>query len=468
MPSAPHRPHSSRVSGALAALCAVALGLAAPAPGAAGVDPPRITVRPSDFRSDPATTGGWLVDDVGPSNHATVTVASPQPGSGPQLLMHLENASDRAILHYRYAVNERPASSAVDDFASLRELLAGASYSFSTGTVNFQIGVFFRPVDPAFGPSGVGSAACSPATSFDTGWCFTTLKYQPFSAPSELQTVDLSATLDRGYVSSDHAGWWRSQRVGQYAKPGGPDNVSLENMLDEMSELIVYGFGVSIGTAATGDVTSWVRDFSFGGTSYGFGPDLPGPAPFASAEQLSSAAPPAAVVTSTGVDGSNSDGRRLTASSMSTRTQPRCTSEPFPWSVVACNSRQMSAASARAAILCSSLASSPPRSGLPVSAFSRWRRPETTVCFLPQRLWRWSRQAACWHVGGVVPLFRRAERAYACDCLSDSRHDEVDLVECGCLVEGEAHCRLGDCRLDAESEQHVRRLVAACRAGRAA
>jgi hypothetical protein len=311
MPSAPHRPHSSRVSGALAALCAVALGLAAPAPGAAGVDPPRITVRPSDFRSDPATTGGWLVDDVGPSNHATVTVASPQPGSGPQLLMHLENASDRAILHYRYAVNARPASTAIDDFATVRALLTGASYSFSTGTVNFQIGVFFRPVDPAFGPSGVGSAACSPATSFDTGWCFTTLKYQPFSAPSELRTVDLSATLDQGYVSSDHAGWWRSQRVGQYAKPGGPDNVSLENMLDEMSELIVYGFGVSIGTAATGDVTSWVRDFSFGGTSYGFGPNLPGPAPFASAEQLSSAAPPAAVMTSTGVDGSNSDLRRV-------------------------------------------------------------------------------------------------------------------------------------------------------------
>lgn len=274
-----------------ALLMAAGAAIVSLAPASAAA--PVAVVTPSRIVTDPAITGKWLIDDVGGSNHGEVDIATPDLATGPALRLHLPSSTDKATLQYRYAPAAMPASSSSDDFAAFRALLSSAAYTFSGTNVNYQVGVFFKPNDARYGPAGIGADRCAVASSYDPDWCYTTLKYEPGQSPTSQTTVDVSTSLDQGFVMGVQPGWWRSQRVGQYVKAGTPDDVSLDDMLAEISDVVVYGFGISIGPAFSGDVTGWVKNLTFDGTTYTFGPDEDLGSPYSNSTDLDSAGLPA-------------------------------------------------------------------------------------------------------------------------------------------------------------------------------
>ncbi|GAB3616245.1 hypothetical protein GCM10027416_08020 [Okibacterium endophyticum] len=212
-----------------------------------------------DIRAPEGTTqwfsevskGGSLLDDA---YNGTDSLALDVPSA---------SASVRVLKTYGAGV--RPQS-------DLPALLSDASYSYAGANVNFQIEMFYTPVDPAYGPdSPTAENRCTPA--FDEGvavpgQCYTVIKWEPFVDRSTWTTVDLSADTAADSPSQT-GGWKNSQRIGTYAKPGAMIGNTLTEYLAQMSDYTVIGVGLGLGSG-TSDARGWVRDASFGGVDYRF------------------------------------------------------------------------------------------------------------------------------------------------------------------------------------------------------
>jgi hypothetical protein len=268
------------VSVVLVAACALGVAFATPASAAA---PKSATITPTAISLANLNGGGWFPDtDAGPKT-GVVQIATRVANEDPSLSLSLVAANDNATLQYRAAAANRLTDSSADNFNVLRTYLSNASYTYTGKSVNYQLGIYYKPLVSKYSPTGDTPCASAGIDSPST-WCYTTIKYEPAKLQSAFVTVDVSSTFDKGLSSLTDGvgGWWRSKSVGQYPTAGAPDGVSLNSMLAEMSDITVYGIGVSVGRASAGDV-SWVKDLAFGDTDYSFGFDaLPaGPLPVA-------------------------------------------------------------------------------------------------------------------------------------------------------------------------------------------
>jgi LPXTG-motif cell wall-anchored protein len=263
----------------LAIIGGVALSLLATSAATAAASP-TATVTPTDISAANVNGGGWFPDIDAGHDTGVVQIANRAAGEAPSLDLHLVHTDDNATLQYRYLTPDMPTDSSTGDFPVLHQLLSNASYTFSGSHVNFQLGIYFKPNnEAAYGPAGTVRACASAGIDSPSTWCFATIKYEPGISPSSFTTIDVSDGFDQGYFAPggitgsgpQQAGWWRSKQIGQYGPQGSPDNVSLNDMLSQISDLKVYGIGVSIGQDI-GTPESWVRDVSFGGATYDFGP----------------------------------------------------------------------------------------------------------------------------------------------------------------------------------------------------
>ncbi len=175
-----------------------------------------------------------------------------------------------------------PPSGPATAASQITDLIAnGLSYTTDGVNTNLQLSIRYKPAHPAAGASICGSHAAF--TDAWAGWCWTILKYEPTVGSTGWFTKTLVNPLD----SSD-TGWWGN--TGRTIGADIPANTwykkDITFFTDEMSEVVIAGVGLSIGSAAgaTGATTldSWVRDLTWGGVTH----------TFVTAEQAA-AAPPA-------------------------------------------------------------------------------------------------------------------------------------------------------------------------------
>lgn len=163
-----------------------------------------------------------------------------------------------------------PSSGPATDPSQVTDLIAGGlSYTTDGVNTNLQLSIRYKPANPAGGGSICGSHAAF--TGDWAGWCWTILKYEPTVGATGWTTKTLVNPLD----ASD-SGWWgntgRTIGANISANTWYKDDVTF--FTDEMSELVIAGVGLSIGSAAgaTGSTTlnSWVKDLAWGGVTHTF------------------------------------------------------------------------------------------------------------------------------------------------------------------------------------------------------
>jgi hypothetical protein len=149
----------------------------------------------------------------------------------------------------------------------LPALLVGSSFTWAGPNVNFQAEVSFIPTDAAhYGPLG-STTPCPRAIPGNDLLCWTVLKWNPALTSSTWHVSDLSADTAAG---TSHEGWRNTQQVGIYAKPGPTTGNTLSEYLGQMSSHTVLSFGVALGSGAPAGSQGWVKNLTFGGTSYDF------------------------------------------------------------------------------------------------------------------------------------------------------------------------------------------------------
>jgi hypothetical protein len=168
------------------------------------------------------------------------------------------------------------------------QLLSGSSYSYSGSNVNFQLAMFYTPIDAAhYGPTGT-TLACAPAVDGGVtraGTCFTIIKFEPKVSPAG-SYVTFTLGDKQNPLIGQTAGWLSTHSVGQY--PANGRVATLAALLGQMSSYEIYGVGASVGPGTANGV-SWLANLTFGGTSYSFGAPVTQAAP-ASAPAADSAA----------------------------------------------------------------------------------------------------------------------------------------------------------------------------------
>ena len=264
-----------RLTGA-AVLLSSALILTVGSPASAATD---VLVTAADLGTAYAGAGQttWLADNAGGGTDQITTDVF--DGRSAVKLSRPSTGSQVNIFH-SYGAGVRP--------TSVPDVLAGASYSYSGNTVNFQLAMFYTPVDlEHYGPSGTTSA-CTQAVDSGaprTDMCFTILKFETDAdVTGRYNTIDLSTQQAPHFIPGGmQPGWWNTQRVGQYsANATGP---TLDQFLAEMSHYEIYAIGASVGTGPAGG-DSWLLNLTYGGTSYSFG--TPATAAAAAAPPVSS------------------------------------------------------------------------------------------------------------------------------------------------------------------------------------
>lgn len=217
----------------------------------------------------------WLVDG---SNGPAASVTSDVFDGRSALKLTLPNVNTVTSVFRSFGQGTRP--------TDIPALLNGASYSYAGFNVNFQLGLFYTPANPDFGPPGTGAVGttCTQATDGGVvrpGMCYTALKFETGqTSPGSYTTITLG-DKQAPFNGAGNPGWWNTSRIGQYAS--NDRTVTLNQMLAEMESYEVYAVGVSTGnTGGTGSDPhddAWVLNLRFGGTSYSFGSAAPTPAP---------------------------------------------------------------------------------------------------------------------------------------------------------------------------------------------
>jgi hypothetical protein len=261
-------------------------GLVAGAASSASAAVSPTYVAQSDIGTSYAADGQitWLSDLGGGGTSSVTTDAF---DGGPAIKMVQTGASSQVNIFRSYGVGVRP--------TSVSDVLAGSSFSYAGSSVNFQLAMFYTPADPiTYGP-GTGPTNCAQAKDNGVdrpGMCFVTIKYDPHAdSNGSYSTITLADKQDPFFDGNvSQPGWWDTQRVGQYT--ANQRNVTLDQLLGQMSSYEIYAIGASVGThGAAGDV-SWVKNLTFGGASYNFGdapvtPPTTPPAPPAAAPAAS-------------------------------------------------------------------------------------------------------------------------------------------------------------------------------------
>ncbi|PJJ65660.1 hypothetical protein [Compostimonas suwonensis] len=253
------RAASALVAGAT--LLSAGLAVAAPANAA-----DTSFVPDSAISSTRATTHGWYAEE----NSGGQVGVSPAFDGSAALEMSIPSpaASTRAL--FTYGPSERP--------SSLADIVSGASYVYSGLNVNFQLEFFFRPVNPAYGPTAGVADKCTAAS--DDGvpiadWCYGVIKYEPGATSVDTWTTVTLGDKDTGWKGVTQPGWWPTNRIG--AIPKNAFDTTFTSMLAEIAEVKVIGVGVAAGSGSSDPQSAWVRSVSYGGASYRFG-DAPVPA----------------------------------------------------------------------------------------------------------------------------------------------------------------------------------------------
>lgn len=166
---------------------------------------------------------------------------------------------------------------------TIAEIVNGASYTFAGTNVNFQIEIFFTPVDPAYGPdtTNTNPTRCTAANqTTNPGQCYTVLKWEPLTpttpTPTEWTTAVLTdAALGNAPAS---AGWIATNRVGIYPRPTAQAGFTLTQYLAQMttSSVVLLGVGASIGSG-TADATGSLQSLTYAGTTTNFRAQPPAP-----------------------------------------------------------------------------------------------------------------------------------------------------------------------------------------------
>jgi len=145
----------------------------------------------------------------------------------------------------------------------------GLGYTVDGVNANLQLSLRYKPKNPATnGPTCGTKNDFTPGSTWD-GWCWTILKYEP--------TVGSTGWVSRTMMnplSSGDIGWWgnTSRSIGANVPPGTWYQRDISHFTDEMSEVVIVGFGVSIGSSRveTAPIVAWVKDITFNGTTYTF------------------------------------------------------------------------------------------------------------------------------------------------------------------------------------------------------
>lgn len=182
-----------------------------------------------------------------------------------------------------------PPSGPATDPSQITDLIAGGlSYTTDGVNTNLQLSIRYKPANPAGGPTSIcGNSAVF--TGDWAGWCWTILKYEPTVGSTGWTTKTLVNPLE----PSD-SGWWGN--TGRTIGANIPANTWYKDDItfftSEMSELVIAGVGVSIGSAAgaTGanTLSTWVKDLTWRGVTHRFitAQEAPAAPPAADTDEL--------------------------------------------------------------------------------------------------------------------------------------------------------------------------------------
>ena len=260
---------------ALGAGIAVVASLAIPGIAALAAVPRYFSDGSSVGTARPGSAGGWWVDtDTAKKGSFALGASAPAGGSALGLSLPDPGTTDKVYLYHSYPTADRP-----DDVSAL---LDGASYTYAGTNVNSQIEMIYQPADAEeYGPDGTTPCVSPSATEIPggavpdapAGWCYTSIKWEPFEQPTSWKTVDLSDLAASANSEDDEGGWRNIKRVGSWEGTGGfgPGNGSFEDYLDQMADYRVTSFVLGTGSGTGPATAGWVQSLVLGGAVQSFG-----------------------------------------------------------------------------------------------------------------------------------------------------------------------------------------------------
>jgi hypothetical protein len=182
--------------------------------------------------------------------------------------LKLSIPGDKTVTVMKELAMEPPSSGSATAVSQMTDLFDnGLGYTVDGMNANLQLSLRFKPKNPA-ADKMCGTRNDFTAGSTWDGWCWTILKYEP--------NVGSTGWVSRTMVNplqSDDTGWWgnTSRGIGANVPPNTWYKPDISYFTDEMSEVVIVGFGGSIGSGGgTTPLVAWVKDITFNGTTYAF------------------------------------------------------------------------------------------------------------------------------------------------------------------------------------------------------
>ena len=229
-----------------------------PSAAAFASTPPQWVVA-SDVSTARAAAGAtsWFAD---PTHNGTFATSASTFDASTALQLSTPAASDGIRVLNSYGSGVTP--------PTLSEITSGASYTYSGSNVDFQIELFFTPIDAGYGPDPAnGINKCTAAGAAYPGMCYTVIKWEPIAtSPAVWSAVDLSSNAA---LTATTGGWKNTNEIGIYPKPGPLIGNTLSEYLAQMSSYQVLAVGVSLGSGAAASV-GYVKTMTYAGQTYNF------------------------------------------------------------------------------------------------------------------------------------------------------------------------------------------------------
>lgn len=210
--------------------------------------------------------------------------------------LHLSSPDNKNVTLMRnLSTATPPASGPATAVSQIADLFAsGLGYTTDGHNANLQLSLRYKPAHPAVAGVDGAVSICGnkddyPGGNAWEGWCWTILKYEPTVDSTGWSTKTLVNPLD----SSD-PGWWgnTTRTIGANIPANTWYKKDISFFTSEMSEVVIDGVGLSIGSAAgaTGATIfdTWVKNLTWGGVSRTFSatPVMPATPPAGDSDDL--------------------------------------------------------------------------------------------------------------------------------------------------------------------------------------